>query len=394
MTDRPLRVLHVVPSLDETYGGPATAVPCLATALETQGCTSWFLSVATHGRASVNPLMARLRHSWFEARPLPFPRQGRPAFAARRLLEQILVTARIDVVHLHGLWSHLASVVGIAVRRRAVTLILSPRSDLMDQAQQRSRLAKWCARRLYAAALLSRCDGVHATDRLEGEALAAQAPRTPCLVAPNGITPGFGDALPDPASARRELGLPVERPVLLFLSRLDARKNPELLLEAAWRAGLFQRGWLLVFAGQAEDAALPRRLRRFAEANGIDPSVRLLGHVAYPRNRLCYAAATLFALPSTYENFGNSIAEALACGVPSLVTPDTPWRRLDEVGAGWVGRPTLDIWTRLLREATEVTPDRLAAMGRASKALAAQFDWQETARATAAFYRAVAKGAS
>jgi glycosyltransferase involved in cell wall biosynthesis len=394
MTDRSLRVLHVVPSLDETYGGPATAVPSLATALEAQACASSFLSVAPCGRASVNPLMERHRHTWFEARPLPFPRKGRPAFAARRLLEHILITARIDVIHLHAVWSHLAWVVGEAVGRRAVTLILSPRSDLMDQAQQRSRLAKWCARRLYAAALLSCCDGVHATDRLESESLAAQLPRTPCLVAPNGVSQGFGDALPDPASARRELGLPAEQPVLLFLSRLDARKNPELLLEAAWRAGLFQRGWLLVFAGQAEDAALPRRLQRFAVANGIDASVRLLGHVAYPRNRLCYAAATLFALPSAYENFGNSIAEALACGVPSLVTPDTPWRTLDEVGAGWVGRPTLDIWTRFLREAAEVAPDRLAAMGGAARAHAARFDWQETARATAAFYRAVAKGAS
>ena len=393
MMDAPLRVLHVVPSLDETYGGPATAVPCLAMALEVLNCASFFFSVAPLGRAAVNPLMAPHAGRWVEARPVPVLTVGRPAMRAVSTMEGLISAERIDLIHLHGLWSHLAWAVRIILRRRRLPLLLSPRSDLMAQGRGRSPTLKALAARLYADDLLARCDGIHATDPVEAEAIAAIAPRKPRLLAPNGIVPGLGDDLPEPDAARHALGLPIGRPVLLFLSRLDPRKNPDLLLEAAISAGLFRLGWVLVFAGAAEDPRLARRILTRAASEGVGASVFLLGHVGWPRNRLCFAAATVFALPTHFENFGNSIAEALACGVPVVTTPETPWRLLPALGAGFVGPPTLAVWTRLLQEATTTSPDRLAAMGAAGRDLVRRFDWRETARLTAAFYRDLARSA-
>lgn len=43
----------------------------------------------------------------------------------------------------------------------------------------------------------------------------------------------------------------------------------------------------------------------------------------------------LFFLPTLGENFGHVIYEALACSLPVLISDQTPWRNIENAGAGW-----------------------------------------------------------
>jgi glycosyltransferase involved in cell wall biosynthesis len=101
-----------------------------------------------------------------------------------------------------------------------------------------------------------------------------------------------------------------------------------------------------------------------------------------------YAISSLLLLPSHSENFGLVIAEALAAGVPTLVTDTTPWLDLRNTGAGncvpWRDYPTA------LRATLAIAPDALIAQGRAGQQwMARDFSWAQAARKLQDFYRSL-----
>jgi glycosyltransferase involved in cell wall biosynthesis len=115
----------------------------------------------------------------------------------------------------------------------------------------------------------------------------------------------------------------LEKPQLVFIGRADdPRKNLPLLLDAFALLRRRRPGTTLTIVGQPPGGELPE-------------GVVALGHVpsvAEPLRR-----ATLLVLPSFQEGFGIVVAEALACGVPALVTPSGgPEQLVRESGGGEV----------------------------------------------------------
>jgi glycosyltransferase involved in cell wall biosynthesis len=110
-----------------------------------------------------------------------------------------------------------------------------------------------------------------------------------------------------------------DRRTILFLSRLHPKKHVELLLDA-WP--LIQRrapDAQLLVAGDG-DQVYVRELR--ARAEQLGSSVRFLGYVEGEAKRKLLADADLFVLPSLHENFGIAVLEAVASGLPVVVTPE------------------------------------------------------------------------
>ena len=98
-----------------------------------------------------------------------------------------------------------------------------------------------------------------------------------------------------------------------------------------------------------------------------------------------YAIASLFLLQSHNENFGLAIADALAHGVPAVVTDTTPWQALGDGPRGWC--VPWESYADAVREATRMTAGELAARGRAARAwVLAEFSWDRSAQRLAEFY--------
>jgi D-inositol-3-phosphate glycosyltransferase len=118
--------------------------------------------------------------------------------------------------------------------------------------------------------------------------------------------------------ARQRLGLPAERPILLFAGRLDPFKGPDLLLRAT---SLMQQDALVVIVGgKGSDDKDIQQLRELAKQLNIGERVLLLG--AHPREKmpLFYSAANVTVVPSYHETFGLAAVESLACGTPVVAT--------------------------------------------------------------------------
>jgi glycosyltransferase involved in cell wall biosynthesis len=105
---------------------------------------------------------------------------------------------------------------------------------------------------------------------------------------------------------------------VLFLSRLDAKKNLEGLLDAIAILQPEIPGLLLLVAG---DGAPPyvAGLKARAERAGLAHCVVWAGHLEGSAKAAAFARAEVFVLASFSENFGIAAAEALAQGLPCVL---------------------------------------------------------------------------
>jgi glycosyltransferase involved in cell wall biosynthesis len=117
-------------------------------------------------------------------------------------------------------------------------------------------------------------------------------------------------------SFRRRMRLP-ER-FVLCLSTIQPRKNLERLISAFERVSAGDESIHLIMAGKIGWLSEPITNR--VHQSPYRDRIRLLGHLPDPQLPLLYNAATGFALPSLYEGFGLPVLEAMACGVPTLLS--------------------------------------------------------------------------
>jgi glycosyltransferase involved in cell wall biosynthesis len=147
-----------------------------------------------------------------------------------------------------------------------------------------------------------------------------------------GVDHRFLSPAPDDAcrrELRREAGRDDDGPVILFIGTLTERKGVDLLVEAFRGLLGSEPGAVLVLMGpknRNEDATLDERfVERLVETcntGELAGHVLLLGRVdSVERKRSVLRAADVFALFSRAEGLGIVILEAMACGVPPVLTP-------------------------------------------------------------------------
>jgi len=105
-----------------------------------------------------------------------------------------------------------------------------------------------------------------------------------------------------------------------------------------------------VIAGPEGDAAYVAGLRKRAVDRGVASRVLFTGPLYDAAKAAVLKDATVFALPSRYENFANVAAEAMAYGVPVIVSDACGIRSLVENRAGLVVAPEAEPLTQALRE--------------------------------------------
>ena len=202
-------------------------------------------------------------------------------------------------------------------------------------------LSIWMKRRYHdtlGGRLLRGANRVIATSEQERqEFLEGGIENSEILVRRNGIEiPG---EFPPSGSFRNQWDIPRDVKLVLFLGRLVSKKSPDLMLDvfSHWnRRGNGSQGSMLVMAGPDEGDGFRRRLETLAAQMGLDRRVLFTGPLYGDAKWAAYRDADVFVLPSQNENFGNTAAEAVACGTPVLVTDRWESRQLVDQRAGLV----------------------------------------------------------
>jgi glycosyltransferase involved in cell wall biosynthesis len=198
----------------------------------------------------------------------------------------------------------------------------------------------------------------------------------------------------DRAPARAALGISEHTPLVLFVGNLEPRKQVDVLLRALARVRDSVPGLVALVVGSGESAGVQDqsvRLVRLSQELGLDGVVRFVGSVADEHLLDMYAAADVFALPSSSEAQGIVALEAMASGLP--VVASAVGGLLGTIDDGQTGClvPPGDV-TSLAERILELLQDRPR---RATMAAAARqkverdFSWQHAVAATIEVYRHV-----
>jgi glycosyltransferase involved in cell wall biosynthesis len=131
------------------------------------------------------------------------------------------------------------------------------------------------------------------------------------------------------------------------LSRLIPRKGADILIDA-FASVCPERGFLAI-AGPEADAEYVTGLRKRAVDRGVTSRVLFTGPLYDASKAAALQDATVFALPSRYENFANVAAEAMVHGVPVIISDACGIRSLVEGRAGLVVAPEVEPLTQALR---------------------------------------------
>lgn len=369
----PLRVLHVVASINEDTGGPAVSVPALARALAAAGadCTLASLDFTRHGpRPTLGSVREVTRPAGFAARAL---RGWSPGFA--RAVGRC-ARESADIVHGNGLWMFPNLYARRAAVGAGVPLVISPRGMLDAWSLGRSAVKKALAWRAFEQANLNAAALFHATSEAEAVALRALGMRQPIAVIANGV------AMPEPGKAQDrgllELRFPGLRGKrwLLFLSRLHPKKGVSELLDAWKSIEASYPEWHLVLAGPDLDG-YGAAMRNRCSALGLAERTTFTGMLSGETKECALANAGLFVLPTHAENFGVAVAEALAHGVPAITTRAAPWPVLQDAKCGWWIHDGIPELEGALGDAMRLDGAELRAMGeRGRSAMARNNSWE------------------
>jgi len=398
-----VRILHVIHSLDPESGGPSHALRGMVRVQAARGDRVHVLATSIQSTRDWLPARVfkrRMERDFADlgasvelvralGRCRPWSRFAYSPGAARqlrtRLTGQGTGSEHADVVHVHGLFSHLTSLAAAVARRAEVAHVIRPAGGL-DPAclSLGGRRLKQLYLRLSLERDLRAAPRLHATSDLEARVLASWTDPTRVSVVPHGVDVPEVDAARARASLLRRAPALGDRRTALFLGRLHPKKRPAWAVEALALLKSDVPDLALVFAGQ--DAGALRDVWTAARRHHLLDRVVHLGFLQGETKEEILTAADAFVLPSTDENFGVAAVEALAHGTPAVVTRGVASHRyVVESGGGRCVDDDVEALATGLRE----TLAGSAELGRRGREyVTAHLTWETVAEQLDAMYNA------
>jgi len=390
-----MRVLHVIPGLSARTGGPPVAVVESSLALQRLGVDVSIFTTDVGGTASA-PGRVRAGDGdlpegagAIDVRMFPVRPPRRFVFSPELLRSLTERTREFDVVHIHSLFLFPQLAAYRGARRSGVPYVVSPRGALDPHLRRRGRVVKLATEVLWQRGMLARAAALHTTSAEEARWIVGVAPRVPRSIVPNGIDWARFQDLP-PASEFRDACLgDSAAPVLLYLGRLSHKKGLDVLVRAFAVARRSVPDALLVIAGPDDESMQPA-LAALAAREGVAGSVIFTGMLRRRARLAALAAANVWALPSRGENFGIAVAEAMAAGLPVVLSPEVNIAAdIAAAGAGVVCARTAEAFAA---EIASLLNDRAAreSLGQRARAFARRYDWDAVAPQLAEMYERAA----
>ena len=226
--------------------------------------------------------------------------------------------ADFDLLHIHALFSYSSLPAAFWAHRRGVPYVVRPLGTLNEWGMQNRRpRLKRLSFRMLESRIIRHAALIHYTsdrERIEAESLRVTAP---AAVIPNPLH----ESNTSHCTGRLRARFPQlrQRPIVLFLSRIDQKKGLDLLLAAFAETRRQVPDAVLVVAGDGPPG-LVDRLHADAASLGIAADVLWTGFLAGDDKDAALADADVFVLPSRSENFGIAVAEAMAAGLAVIVS--------------------------------------------------------------------------
>jgi glycosyltransferase involved in cell wall biosynthesis len=358
-----MKILHVISSVNPAGGGPIEGINQLGASLITQGHAVEIVSLDT-------PDAPYLAQSPLHVHPLG-PATLKYGFSRRFVPWMRTYSRRYDSVIVNGIWQFHSLGTWRALRGSGTPYVVFPHGMLDPWFKRRYPLKHvkkwmywpWAEYRVLrdAQAVLFTCE--------EERRLARNSF---WLYRCNEVVVSYGTAKPkgDPTIEVQEFLAQYPelrgKKLALFMGRIHPKKGCDLLIEAFANVLRQHADWHLVIAGP-DQVGWREELNYRAAQLGLAPRVTWTGMLSGAMKWGAVRTAEVFILPSHQENFGIAVAEALAVGVPTLISNKVNiWREVDADGAGMVSEDTLPGICKLIRHYVDMPEEKKLAMRRAA----------------------------
>jgi glycosyltransferase involved in cell wall biosynthesis len=288
-----------------------------------------------------------------------------------------LAEGRFDVLWVHGYARVFHQAAMLGAKARGLKILL--RDEPTAISKPRGGMRRLVKRRVFGA-LADLVDGVLAIGKLNRQYWIeqgfdpAKVYSMPYAVDNQRFRAGAEAAAPGRGAFLAAIGLPADRPRILFSGKLTHIKAPDVLLEAFARMGEPKASLCLV-----GDGPLRGRLEARARELGVGTRVLFAGFRNQRELPAFYDAADVFVLPSRQEPWGLVVNEAMNAGRAVVVS--------DKVGSGpdlvrpgengaIVPAGDADALAAAFREVL-ASPARTAAMGRRSLEIIERWSYRE-----------------
>lgn len=380
-----MRILHVTPSLSHEWGGPPMVIAGLTSALKLRG-VDCSVFTSTGRRVGEQDISLDVK-SVFQYRTGPLARAwtGHGPGVERALRTAIADT---DIVHVHELWHYPHYAAANAARRSGTPYLVTLHGELDPWAIKHHKWRKKIYWMLVQKRLLNGAAAIHAITSEEIHQMSALGIDTPATVIPNGINAepfggSFGGTISDSLSNRLR-----DKRVILFLGRLHRKKGLDLLIRAFRSVRDAYEDVVLVIAGPDENG-YQKYLEDLAQVAGVEDRTIFTGLLADEMKVGILHAADLFVLPSYSEGFSIAVLEAMAAGLPVLISRQCYFPEVSEEGAGIVVETDTQQLASAMSQLLERPEDRRS-MGEAGRNLVRErYTWPSIAQKMSTLYASI-----
>lgn len=238
------------------------------------------------------------------------PRIGPALVGYCPALPRVLLDARLDLLHLHGIWQYCSRAAVLWENATGHPYVISPHGMLDPWILSRGRWKKRLAQAGYERASWAAAHSFHALTAREAGDISRATGRvaSDCVTIPN----------PAPSPSVRTGGMP--DPEVVYIGRIHPKKNLSALVEA-WTlashglpagARLTIAGW----GGRRDVLNLEQQIAHCAD------SIRFIGPVYGSAKQDLIESARFVVLPSFSEGLPMATLEAWAAGTPTIMTPE------------------------------------------------------------------------
>jgi glycosyltransferase involved in cell wall biosynthesis len=332
-----MRILQIIPSLAFSHGGPTFAVIELSCKLINKGeeVTIFTTDADIKGRLNVplnTPInIDGIKVFYFPIQYLKYYRFSLPLVTALRKNIPFY-----DLIHIHSLFQFSTLAASYYCQKYHKPYIIRPLGQLEPYALKRHYLKKKLYLFFFEFKNLERATAVHFTTEEEKKNFLKLGIRANSFVLPLGIDLDKFKRLPEYGNFRERYPELKDKKLILFLSRINFKKGLDILVKAFAKLCRDRDDIHLVIAGP-DSEGYGKRVKKWLKNEGLLNRTTFTGMLLGKEKLAAFRDSDIFVLPSYSENFGLAVVEAMACGLPVVISNKVGiHREIQENNAGIV----------------------------------------------------------